>query len=1075
MMEIKLPSRPPNGSSGSLWRRVCGILPLLVPLATMPAATSSNLNVIVSSETAPPGATVQIKLSLAKPAAVSSGELALDLDPTVFGPVTAIATFSAAGDACGYAIISGSHVDIHFASPSATLGSAAGMPLVVITVPTLASANAGTQATVTADPTGSPWNGPDGTVYTVTVTPGSVTLGGSLSVSDVSPVSNLAAGAVVHIRGGGFTSATTVDIAAVSAASVQLVGPQEIDVTLAGPANLGGKRITMQNPGGPLVDFFAAPPGTPLPSIGDVFDGALALFPTASYPAGTGNFSEADTFGRVALANPNATPVNVLLQVRDPGGVQQMTLTVPAGGTYNNDFHSLNAAGKSVWVIATAPLRMVESRGHPSYLGQAPSYEFAPFTPTSIAPLGISVGSGATAQFMWVAGAPPPQPQTVTVYPTLDTDVSFMVSSSTTSGGNWLSVTPTSGIICQPNVTCPAFPVLTVTANPTGLGPGIYRGTVTITPLPTQFQPAGPPVSFPVALTVTAAPLVNHIVTGTYFQTGPPATLSNTLTLPPESLPGPFAVDVVTDSGGNWLSATPLSGTTPAQLQLSAAPGNLGPGVYAGTVMVNGSGGNTFVVEAVLNISGKVQLAPVGSPVFAQSPGEPPSSPQTVPVYLRCLCTASELPNQVTWTTSVSTHSGGNWLRATSSFITTSPGSVTISVDPTGLAPAVYTGVVTLTSDQAGQAQIPVALNVWNGPLPALFANPAAISLTASPFASPVADAADICTYTGSLVVQQSARATTSNGGNWFGVAVVTDVTSSCGIRLSIDPSHLDAGVYQGDVTISVPGQTLDVPVTLTIPPPINLNAFYQPVIGSVLNAASFNQGAIAPGEIITLRGFGLGTVGGNSAGTTFTVDTSGHLPVNLAGTEVLFDGKPSPVLYESPSQVNTIVPYEVAGRNAATVQVIISGGISQAWSVPVAPTAPGIFTLDSTGAGQAAVLNEDNSVNGPAQPAARGSVIQIFATGILVAGAVTGSITPAAAPGSTDPVSVAIGGVTASIQYAGPAPGEIAGLIQVNAVVPDNAPTGPAVPIILSVSPPQGPLQPTIYASQFGATIAVQ
>ena len=74
---------------------------------------------------------------------------------------------------------------------------------------------------------------------------------------------------------------------------------------------------------------------------------------------------------------------------------------------------------------------------------------------------------------------------------------------------------------------------------------------------------------------------------------------------------------------------------------------------------------------------------------------------------------------------------------------------MTISVDPAGLTPGVYTGVVTLTSDQAGQAQIPVALNVWTGPVPALFANPAVISLTASPFSAPFPDAADICTSTG--------------------------------------------------------------------------------------------------------------------------------------------------------------------------------------------------------------------------------------------------------------------------------------------------------------------------------------
>jgi uncharacterized protein (TIGR03437 family) len=122
-------------------------------------------------------------------------------------------------------------------------------------------------------------------------------------------------------------------------------------------------------------------------------------------------------------------------------------------------------------------------------------------------------------------------------------------------------------------------------------------------------------------------------------------------------------------------------------------------------------------------------------------------------------------------------------------------------------------------------------------------------------------------------------------------------------------------------------------------------------------------------------------------------------------------------VLYTSPSQINAIVPYEVAGQSAAMVQVLFNG-LSQVWSVPLAPAAPGIFTLDSTGAGQAAVLNQDYSVNGPSQPATRGTVIQIFATGIPVRGAVTGGITPTAAPDTTDPVSVAIGGLTASIQY---------------------------------------------------------
>jgi uncharacterized protein (TIGR03437 family) len=349
--------------------------------------------------------------------------------------------------------------------------------------------------------------------------------------------------------------------------------------------------------------------------------------------------------------------------------------------------------------------------------------------------------------------------------------------------------------------------------------------------------------------------------------------------------------------------------------------------------------------------------------------------------------------------------------------------------------------------------------------VPALSATPAAVSISAAPFAKPVVDAADICTSSGNAIVQQTAIAKTSNGGNWLGLTVLTDVTGTCGIQLSVDASHLDIGVYQGDVTIGVQGQTLNVPVTLTIPPPAGTLASNEPLPGSILNAASGVQGAIAPGEIITIHGIDLGSPGANQSGTIFSLDPAGHVPTNLAGTDVLVNGKPVPMLYTSSSQINAIVPYETAGSSVATVQVFYLGQ-STVWSVPLAPAAPGIFTLDSTGANQAAVLNQDGSVNGPTQPAARGSVIQIFATGIPVTGAVTGSVTPAPVSNATPSVSVVIGGANATVNYAGPAPDAIAGLIQINALVPDAAPIGPAVPIELNVAS---------IPSQPGVTIAVQ
>jgi uncharacterized protein (TIGR03437 family) len=1066
-MRIRPLLRLAAGLTESVWDKVWGIVPLFLVLASAHAADTPALNVIVSNEIDPSGATVQIKLALAQPAAVSSGELALDLDPAFFGPVTAIATFSAAGDACGYATISGQHIDIHLSSPSASLGSAAGMPLVVITVPTLAGAKSGAQATITADPTRSPWNGSQSFIpgFPVTVTPGTVTIGGALSVSDVSPVSNLSSSAVVSIRGAGFMSATAVDIAGVPIASVQTAGPQEIDVTLSGPADLGGKRITVRNPDGSQVVFFAAPPTTPLATLGDsssgdVFDGALPLFPTASYSAGTSYLIDGRAFGRLALANRNGTPVDVLLQVLGTGGgdAPQTTLTIPPGGIYSSDFASLKASNGYVQVLATAPLNMLELASQLAG-GQT---KFAPLNPEGIPPLSVTLGGGISAQFNWAPGMAPPPPQAVTVYG--PTGVGFTVTFSTAPNSNWLSVTPTSGTTCETTVACAA--ILTVAVNPSGLAAGIYRGTVTITPIASRFQPAGVSVSFPVALTVTAAPIVNHIIS-TF---GGPASKSFSLT--PDMLPGAFTVTVATDSGGNWLSATPLSGTTPAQLTLMAAPG-LGPGTYAGVVTVQGSGGNTLVIESSEVIIEGNQLFSGGDPLlFALGPGEPPSAPQTVLVPVVCGIKCPPQPANVTWTTAVATHSGGNWLQAVSTFDTTrAGGSVVISVNPGALGAGVYTGVVTLTSDQVASTQIPVALNVWSGPVPALVADPSSLSLTTSPFAPPAANQAQICTSTGNAVVRQTVMATTSSGGNWLGATVGPDVTSTCGISLFIDASHLDTGVHRGDVTIGVPGQTVDVPVTLTIPPPMIVSG-NEPVAGSILNAASGVQGGIAPGEIISIHGIGIGPSGPglgpggvSPAGFTFTLDSSGHVPTNLDGTEVLFNGMPAPILFTSESQINAIVPYEAAGANTASVQVL-DNGLSKVWSVPVAQAAPGIFTLDFTGAGPAAVLNQDNTVNGPTNPAARGSTIQIFATGIPFAGGVTGSVTPGPVNNATPAVSVLIGGVYANVQYAGPAPDEIAGLVQVNAVVPGNAPTGPAVPIVLNAAS---------VSSAPGVTIAVQ
>ncbi len=93
------------------------------------------------------------------------------------------------------------------------------------------------------------------------------------------------------------------------------------------------------------------------------------------------------------------------------------------------------------------------------------------------------------------------------------------------------------------------------------------------------------------------------------------------------------------------------------------------------------------------------------------------------------------------------------------------------------------------------------------------------------------------------------------------------------------------------------------------------------------------------------------------------------------------FDGIPAPVLYAGANQINAVVPYAV-GSAATQMAVQFNQQSYGPIVMPVAAAVPGIFTLDGSGHGQAAVLNQDGTFNSIANPAARGSIITFFACG---------------------------------------------------------------------------------------------
>jgi uncharacterized protein (TIGR03437 family) len=235
-------------------------------------------------------------------------------------------------------------------------------------------------------------------------------------------------------------------------------------------------------------------------------------------------------------------------------------------------------------------------------------------------------------------------------------------------------------------------------------------------------------------------------------------------------------------------------------------------------------------------------------------------------------------------------------------------------------------------------------------------------------------------------------------------------------------------------------------------------------VSSGIVDGASTEPGYVTPGKIIVLYGSRIGP----STLQTAQVGSDGTVATTLGGTQVTFDGKPAPLLYASNGQVAAVVPYEVDGKLGTQVQVTASGGTSDSVALPVTPVAPSVFSVDYTGSGQGAVLNQDGSVNSFKNPAKAGSIVSIFATGEgqTLPGGVDGKVATAASlPIPAKPVTVFINGKQTDVLYAGAAPGQVAGMLQVNVRVPADTPFGD-IPVEVHVGDAK---------SQPGVTIAVQ
>ena len=240
-------------------------------------------------------------------------------------------------------------------------------------------------------------------------------------------------------------------------------------------------------------------------------------------------------------------------------------------------------------------------------------------------------------------------------------------------------------------------------------------------------------------------------------------------------------------------------------------------------------------------------------------------------------------------------------------------------------------------------------------------------------------------------------------------------------------------------------GIALDATGNPVVAEGINRVAFFYRAIGTAGNAASY-VARFSPGMLTTIK-----PSRNSNFGSDTVVVSVAPVPTTAGGVQVLVGGTPSPLLYVSPGQINFMIPSSTPiGSDMVEFQVIkvSTNEVLASYLYRMDPYSPGLFTRDSTGTGQLAVVNQDFSINDGTHPAKAGSTISLYGTGQ--------GVVPGAPPDSTlvpsgvlfttaIPPRVYINSkeVSSTVSFSGLAPGAI-GEWQINVQVPLDVPPGP-------------------------------
>jgi len=274
-------------------------------------------------------------------------------------------------------------------------------------------------------------------------------------------------------------------------------------------------------------------------------------------------------------------------------------------------------------------------------------------------------------------------------------------------------------------------------------------------------------------------------------------------------------------------------------------------------------------------------------------------------------------------------------------------------------------------------------------------------------------------------------------------------------ITVSANPTGLAPANYSGTISTTAAGYTIPpFAVTLSVTPAAPLS----PQITSALNAASFAIGGpLAPGVIFSIFGTSL------TDGTTSSAPSI-PLPTTLSGATVLVNGVAAPLYFAAPTQINVQFPVELSGISSASIQVQVrsasGNATSPAFTVQVASSSPGIFTLSENGSGTGLVFHATNftlvcpagltgCTTGMAVP---GETLSIYMTGLgQVNGTWISGQVPATPLQTVATPTITIGGIQAQVLFAGLTTNFV-GIYQINVAVPLDAPGGNTVPVLVTL-----------------------